>query len=183
MSKTSMTKIRSLWPRRRRPLIAQMTDAEKAAVRESLDAIGPVADVAAQMFYGMLFQLDPSLRGMFAADMREQRHKFMETLHVAVFGLNDVPALIPALEDLGRRHAGYGVRDDHYDTAGKALIWTLQLCLEDGFTPEVRAAWKKLYIGIANVMQAAAREAMPAEAPQPIKASATPAASFAAAAE
>jgi hemoglobin-like flavoprotein len=180
-SMTSMTKIRSLWPRRSRPLIAQMTDDEIALVRKSLDTVGVVADVAAQMFYGMLFQIDPSLRGKFAADMAEQRHKFMETLHTAVYGLNDVPALIPVLEDLGRRHAGYGVREAHYDTAGKALIWTLQLCLEDEFTPQVRAAWKKLYIGIANVMQAAAREVMPAEVTLPVKAK--PAAGFAAAAE
>ena len=54
-------------------------------------------------------------------------------------------ALVPALEALGRRHAGYGVEGRHYDTVGGALLDTLAECLGRTFTPKVRDAWAALY--------------------------------------
>jgi hemoglobin-like flavoprotein len=52
----------------------------------------------------------------------------------------------------------------HYDTVDAALLWTLEQGLGDVFTPEVRAAWTKLYGVLATTMQAAAAEvASPAE--------------------
>ena len=39
----------------------------------------------------------------------------------------------------------YGVRDSHYDTVGRALLWTLEQGLGDAFTPDVKAAWTVVY--------------------------------------
>ena len=49
------------------------------------------------------------------------------------------------MQALGRRHAGYGVRPEHYDTVGAALLWTLEQGLGDAFTDDVRAAWAEAY--------------------------------------
>ncbi len=46
----------------------------------------------------------------------------------------------PHLEEVGRRHVGYGVRDAHYATVGNALLWTLEHGPHEAFTPEVRDA-------------------------------------------
>ena len=63
------------------------------------------------------------------------------------------------VEDLGRRHAGYGVSDWHYDTVGAALIWTLEKGLGSAFTPEVKEAWTTVYGVLACTMKnAAAKE-------------------------
>ena len=43
----------------------------------------------------------------------------------AVENLNNLEAIVPAVQDLGRRHAGYGVQDQHYDSVASALRWTL----------------------------------------------------------
>jgi hemoglobin-like flavoprotein len=59
------------------------------------------------------------------------------------------------LGELARRHEGYGVRPQHYDTVGAALIWTLEQGLGTAFTPEVKAAWVAVYTNLANTMQAA----------------------------
>ncbi|HEY9050788.1 MAG TPA: globin domain-containing protein, partial [Gammaproteobacteria bacterium] len=64
----------------------------------------------------------------------------------------------PALQDMGKRHVNYGVKDEHYDTVGEALIWTLGAGLEDAFTEETKSAWVGVYTLVADTMKAAAAE-------------------------
>ena len=91
--------------------------------------------------------------------MAEQRRKLMQMLTAAVKGLDRLDRLVPVVEDLGRRHAGYGVADAHYDTVGAALLWTLEKGLGSAFTPEVKEAWATVYGLLATTMKnAAARE-------------------------
>lgn len=115
----------------------------------------PIADTAAKLFYGRLFELDPELRPLFKSDITEQGRKLMQMIQLAVRGLNDLPALVPAVEQLGRRHVDYGVRNKDYETVGTALLWTLEKGLGEGFTPEVREAWTAVYTLLAGTMQAA----------------------------
>jgi len=132
-----------------------MTPESKKLVQESWILVEPIAETAAALFYGRLFELDPSLRPLFRGDMREQEKKLMQTLTVVVRGLDRLDQLVPAVEALGRRHAGYGVRDEHYDTVAAALLWTLGEGLGDAFTPVVKAAWTEAYTLLATVMQRA----------------------------
>lgn len=131
-------------------------------VQDSWTQVEPIADVAATLFYDRLFTLDPALRPLFpATDLGEQKKKLMQTLTVAVRSLDRLDQLVPALETLGRRHAGYGVEDAHYDTVGQALLWTLEQGLGAAFTPAVRDAWAETYALVASVMQRAAHEVTP----------------------
>ena len=91
------------------------------------------------MFYERLFYMAPSLRRMFPQDMREQKRKLMVMIATAVQGLDDLDTLVPQLKALGARHAGYGVKDTHYEIVGEALIWTLERGLADAFTARCRA--------------------------------------------
>ncbi len=126
-------------------------------VKESFDLVEPIAPRAAELFYANLFALDPTLQSLFKGDMVVQGEKLMKMIGVAV-GLLDKPqVLIPALQSLGRRHADYGVRDEHYDTVGSALIGTLQQGTGVAFTPEVREAWIDVYGVISRTMKEAAR--------------------------
>ena len=136
-----------------------VTDAQKSLVQNSFATVATIADDAAVLFYQRLFELDPSLRPMFRADMTEQRKKLMQMLTAAVKGLDRLEQLVPVVKDLGRRHCGYGVTDAHYDTVGKALLWTLQAGLGKAFTPEVKDAWVAVYTLLATTMKDAAREA------------------------
>jgi hemoglobin-like flavoprotein len=128
-------------------------------VQNTFAIIAPLADDAASLFYRRLFEIDPSLERMFKGDMVDQRRKLMQMLTAAVKGLPRLDRLVPIVEDLGRRHAGYGVSDEHYDTVGAALIWTLEKGLGNAFTPEVKEAWTCVYGVLASTMKnAAARE-------------------------
>ena len=125
-------------------------------VQESFEHVVPIAEVAADMFYQKLFQLDPSLQVLFKEDMAEQKVKLMQMLTAVVRGLHQLDRLVPVVEDLGRRHVGYGVQDEHYQTVGAALLWTLEQGLGELYTPAVAEAWTAAYTLLAGVMQTAA---------------------------
>ena len=105
-----------------------------------------------------LFELDPAVRSMFSGDMKEQGRKLMAILNTAVNSLNNLGSIVPAIQDMGKRHLAYGVKDEHYDTVGTALIWTLGAGLKEDFTDDVKSAWVEVYTLVADTMKAAAAE-------------------------
>ena len=132
-----------------------MTPEKIALVRSSWQQVLPIKDMAAELFYGQLFALDPSLRSMFKGDMVEQGRKLMAIINTAVNSLDNLGPILGAVEDMGRRHATYGVSDAHYDTVGNALIWTLDKGLGEQFTPAVKEAWVETYTTLASAMKQA----------------------------
>ena len=139
-----------------------VTVAQKTLVQDSFKTIATIADDAAILFYEKLFELDPSLRPMFRGDMAEQRKKLMQMITAAVKGLDRLEQLVPVVQDLGRRHARYGVAESHYDTVGAALLWTLEMGLGKTFTAEMKDAWTAVYVLLATTMKEAAAEVVPA---------------------
>ena len=136
-----------------------MNASDIAIVQSTWEQVLPIADTAARLFYNKLFEMDPTLRVLFAqTDMAEQRKKLMQIITVAVRGLERLDELLPAIEAMGRRHSGYGVIDPHYTTVGAALLWTLEEGLGDAFTPQARSAWTQTYTTLAAVMQRGARQ-------------------------
>lgn len=116
-----------------------------------------VDDVGAQ-FYDQLFAIDPELRELFAnTNMDEQNDKLVHMLTMIVRGVTDLPALLPSIEALGRRHAGYGVADCHYEAVGAALLSTFECILGPSFSPDARTAWATAFGTIATVMKGSAR--------------------------
>lgn len=127
-------------------------------VKSSFEKVKPIADKVAELFYQRLFELSPSLRHLFKGDMKEQERKLMATLALAVEGLRQPEQIIPAVQDLGRRHASYGVKDEYYDIVGQALLWTLAQVLGVEFTTPVRKAWEEAYTFLSEIMKEAAAE-------------------------
>jgi len=133
-----------------------MTPEKIALVRNSWQQVLPIKDTAAQLFYGQLFELDPSLRGLFKGDMAEQGRKLMAMINTVVISLDKLGPILETIEDMGRRHVAYGVTEAHYDTVGSALIWTLGQGLGEQFTPAVEDAWADAYTALASAMKQAA---------------------------
>ena len=136
-----------------------MTPRQIELIRTSWAAVEPDADNLSSMFYERLFELDPVVRRLFGkTDMTAQGRIVTQTFKVIVASLDDFEAIVPFIQALGRVHARYGVRDEHYDTVGASLMWTLDRMLGAGFDHETADAWATAYDALATVMIAAADE-------------------------
>jgi len=136
-----------------------MTAEKITLVQDSWAKVVPISETAAELFYGKLFELDPSVRAMFKGDMKEQGRKLIAILNTAVNALTKLETIVPAVQAMGKRHVDYGVKDEHYDTVGEALIWTLGVGLKDDFIDETKDAWLAVYTLVATTMKEAAAEA------------------------
>jgi len=137
-------------------------------VKSSWAKVEPIAATAAELFYGRLFELDPSLKSLFTGNMQQQGAKLMKMIATAIYALDKIETVIPMIQESGRRHVGYGVKDEHYDTVGAALLWTLEQGLGDEFTPKVKEAWIAVYGVLASTMKDAAREISGSSQPVPL---------------
>lgn len=130
-----------------------MTPEQIQLVQQSFQKIIPIKAQAADWFFTRLFEIDPEIRPMFSGDMVEQGRKFMAMLETTVTGLQRPEAIAPTLQELGQRHVGYGVREDHFITAAHALLWTLEQGLGDDYTDSLQLAWIEAYELITKIMK------------------------------
>lgn len=130
-----------------------MSPRQVALVRGSWQHVLPIKQRAAELFYRRLFELDPGLEPLFRGDMTEQGQKLMAMLGTVVSRLDRLDEIVPAVQQLGRRHARYGVEEEHYDTVGAALLSTLRAGLGDALSPEAEEAWAVAYRTLADVMK------------------------------
>ncbi len=126
-------------------------------VQNSWQKVAAIGPQAAALFYNNLFEADPALKPLFKGDLHAQGKKLIEMIGIAVNKLTELDVLVPVLQNLGKRHGGYGVQDSHYDTVGAALLKTLGQGLGADFTAEVKEAWVNVYGVMADVMKTAAK--------------------------
>lgn len=122
-------------------------------VQQTFALAAPHSNEVASRFYQRLFDLDPTLRSLFAGDLTHQGEKLMTVLAFAVRGLHQPATIIDAVRQLGVRHVQYGVQPQHYQTVGEALLWTLAQHFGNAFTQDVCEAWTAAYQLLAGVMQ------------------------------
>jgi len=136
-----------------------MTPRQIELVQQTFARIQPIAGQAALLFYDRLFVLEPELRPLFKSGIEDQGRRLMQAIGTAVHNLARLEDVAPALQALGRRHAGYGVREGHFGLVAVALLWALDRSLGEAFTAEVEEAWIVAYMALAGIMRAAMREA------------------------
>lgn len=106
----------------------------------------------AKVLFGFPLDMDPG------SDQMQQSKRFLK--HAAYMiqmldrALNllgpDAELLAEILCDLGKKHARMGVKEEMFPVMGESLIAMLKDVLADNFTPDVEAAWKEVYAGLAN---------------------------------
>jgi nitric oxide dioxygenase len=129
-----------------------VTPEQVELVQQSFAKVAPISEQAAVLFYNRLFEVAPSVKAMFPADMTEQRKKLMATLAVTVNGLGRLESVLPAASALAKRHVNYGAKPEHYSVVGGALLWTLEKGLGKAWTPETAAAWTAAYTTLSGYM-------------------------------
>jgi hemoglobin-like flavoprotein len=126
---------------------------EKLEIRQTVAAAKQGLDSLVADFYHRLFELEPSLRPLFAADLSDQKKKLL-TMLVSIVGLLDQPdKLIGAARVLGQRHTGYGVATQDFEVVGEALLGALSAAVGDeAWTYQRQEAWTRLYGTLAQEM-------------------------------
>lgn len=130
-------------------------------IRKSFAELARHGHVAALVFYRRLFEIAPSLRPMFTGNIEEQATKLTDMLGVLIAMIERPVGLDLELRAMGARHAGYGVKDAHYATVGRALLDMLAEVLEKKYTPEVQEAWETLYTVVESKMKEGAKDFTP----------------------
>lgn len=143
-----------------------MTPEQIKLVQDSFEQVAPIADQAAELFYGRLFEVAPEVKPMFTSDMSEQGKKLMTMIGVAVRGLTNLEKIVPAVQQLGVRHVEYGVKEEHFAVVGESLLWTLEQGLGDAWNDELKDAWATTYGVLSATMIAAMKEAQTPAAPE-----------------
>jgi hemoglobin-like flavoprotein len=152
-----------------------MSPENQQRVRASWARIEHRPEPFADAFYAHLFELDPQIHAMFAStDMVAHRRKFVDMLGALVAALDEPTDLVTSLAASGRRHAGYGVRDEHYAIVVGALLWSLEHCLGPDFDAATKQAWRELCTLIAAIMRRGADHekaaaSLPSAMPTPVR--------------
>ncbi len=109
-------------------------------------------------FYAQLFALDTEIRAMFPAAMDLQRRRFFSALTHIVAGQEDRGRLIPFLQQLGRTHRKFGVRERHYEVVRRALLATLHRFAAAHWDEDAQLAWETAFDHAVGVMTDAAKD-------------------------
>jgi hemoglobin-like flavoprotein len=131
---------------------SRMTPQQAKLVADSFKKVLPMAGVTADLFYDRLFEIAPETRSLFPHDLAAQKKKFITMLATVVSNLSEFKRIAPIVEDLGVRHATYGVVAKHYEPFGIALMEALEESLGVEFTPPVKSAWAGAYMTLADAM-------------------------------
>lgn len=125
------------------------------AMRASFARAGAHGDQVPLWFYAHLFLTHPETREMFPVSMATQRDRLFAALGEVMARVDDLDALVPILQQLGRDHRKFGALAAHYPAVGASLLATLEH-FDDQWDDAVAASWAEAYGVIADVMIGAA---------------------------
>jgi NAD(P)H-flavin reductase len=128
------------------------------AMRANFAKAAATGDEAPLYFYSHLFLSHPETREMFPVSMAHQRDRLFRALGDVVARVDDLDALVPILQQLGRDHRKFGTLAAHYPAVGASLLATLEH-FDDEWNPELAKTWSEAYDVVATVMIQAAEEA------------------------
>ena len=126
-------------------------------LKRTFRKIEPIAQQTGELFYGHLFEVDPSIRPLFKGDMTAQAKMLMTVIGLTIQSLDQLEKVMPELEAIGRRHIGYGTMPADFDKFGGSLVWAFQQSLGDEWTAEVQTAWIEAFDFIRKNMKQAVR--------------------------
>jgi NAD(P)H-flavin reductase/hemoglobin-like flavoprotein len=129
-----------------------------AAMRANFAKAAATGDEAPLYFYSHLFLSHPETRQLFPVSMAHQRDRLFTALGEVMARVDDLDALVPILQELGRDHRKFGTLAAHYPAVGASLLATLEH-FDDEWTPELAKSWAEAYDVVATVMIQAAEEA------------------------
>jgi nitric oxide dioxygenase len=155
------------WVRGRRQAQANGAGPQLAVdtLEESYDLIQPKMAQVVDNMYERLFQVSPRTAKPFeGVDVQRQRQSVVNTLQILRDSLRDLDGLIPNIEELGARHATWGVGEADYAVMGPVLLEVMAAAADPYWKSEYTTAWAAAWEVLQSVMLQGASKAQPARA-------------------
>ncbi|MDQ6962705.1 MAG: hypothetical protein Q9M28_09305 [Mariprofundaceae bacterium] len=121
-------------------------------VRASIDGFSRKTNELSSLFYTHLFRINPDLIEIFHGGVPMINRKFSSM--IATFkNIKDLEKISSALEAMAKRHIQYHAEMAHFPQFKESLMLALHDLLGRDFTPELQAAWEKVFDEVAAIMR------------------------------
>ncbi|MCZ8512492.1 NO-inducible flavohemoprotein [Paenibacillus filicis] len=104
-------------------------------------------------FYELLFTNYPELLHIFNhANQKQgrQREALANAVYAAALHIDNLPAILPVVKQIGHKHRSLGIRPEHYPIVGQTLLRAIKEVLGDAATEDILQAWANAYGVIAG---------------------------------
>ena len=126
---------------------------EADILRDSFALIEPKAEEVMSRFYDELFLRFPAVKPMFANTTKAKQMKMLlASLKLVIANLDNPDKLVPALQQMGKRHKGYGAVPEHYTAVADTLMDVMKEFAGKAWTKKVHNAWSDALNLVAETM-------------------------------
>ena len=146
-----------------------MLDAQTiATVKSTIPLLVETGPKLTAHFYDRMFKHNPELKEIFNMSNQrngDQREALFNAIAAYASNLENLPALLPAVEKIAQKHTSFQIKPAQYNIVGEHLLATLDELYSPG--QEVLEAWGKAYGVLAGVFINREAELYEAHATQP----------------
>lgn len=126
-------------------------------LEQTFSALEPQGEHIVAKFYDELFSRYPNVKPLFEhTTPQEQQTKLLSALKLVIKNLRNPQALNDTLQQLGKRHKGYGADAGMYKAVCNTLLDVLRDTAGSQWTEEVQQAWSEALQSISSTMLNAA---------------------------
>ncbi|MBX9331835.1 NO-inducible flavohemoprotein, partial [Serratia marcescens] len=123
-----------------------------ATVKSTIPLLAATGPKLTAHFYDRMFAHNPELKDIFNMSNQrngDQRQALFDAICAYAANIENLAALLPAVERIAQKHTSFNIQPDQYNIVGGHLLATL----DEMFSPgqEVLDAWGKAYGVLSNV--------------------------------
>lgn len=123
-----------------------------AIVKSTIPVLVETGPKLTGYFYERMFKHNPELKDVFNLSHQQsgaQREALFGAICAYASNIENLSAILPAVERIAQKHASFNIQPEQYDIVGHHLLATIDELLHPG--SEVIEAWGKAYQVLANV--------------------------------
>ncbi|MED4403555.1 NO-inducible flavohemoprotein [Metabacillus fastidiosus] len=123
-------------------------------VKATLPVVLEHGEAITTRFYERLFENHPELKNVFNLTHQKTGHQpkaLANAVYAAAANIEDMSAIMPALERIGQKHRSLQIKPEQYPIVGENLLGAIKEILGEAATPEIIDAWADAYTIIADV--------------------------------
>lgn len=136
-----------------------MDSASIGRLESSFAFLAPRGEELVDRFYGALFAGNPVLRAMFPRHLGEQKKRLLASIVLVMKNLRTPAAVRQPLLELGRRHADYGTKEEHYGVVRDTLIGVMADMAGSAWNQTLQEDWTAALNAVASIMIEGQRQA------------------------